>query len=852
MFRKLAIIICFALASAVCHAQNVMVSGTVSDAETGEALIGASVYSTDNRYGQTTDIAGFFELHPTVGETINIVVSYVGYTSYSTQIKADKNSSFDIRLTRDNKLRDVTIYAPSQVGIRATQMSANALSVRQIKSLPATLGEVDVLKALQTLPGIQTGNDGTAGIYVRGGSYDQNQISIDGFTIYNPEHLKGFVSAFSPEMVSDVTVLKGGFPARYGSRLSSVVDVSLRDGDFDRYHGSLSAGVMSSAIHAEGPIWKGHTSFSVSARASYLNALVIPTMKRVIDNQTVLTPYLDLNYYDITARLVHRFSASDRLSATFYFGNDKDNVSPSSWSAEKSKYNSSALTTTYYTQNSQSSTDSNWGNIIGGLSWIHSFNSKLQMNASAGFSTYNYSLAQSQTDHKFWSFKEDISDGIKNDKSLDAESYARYHSKISDLSVNADFTHNVAPRQTLRYGASFKLQHLSPTVDVYNHTTITYFQKGKANKETITDERIGNSTDISTFSVYAEDEWSIASWLKANVGLRYALYSSTDATTHSLEPRASVSIMPTSNLAIKLSYARMSQGLHLLTSGNLVMPSDIWVPSTKKIPVTYSDQVAAGVGYEIIKGLSFEVEGYYKWMKNLVEYKDGASFFSTAGDWQDMVACGSGRAYGAEFMLKKESGNTTGWVSYTWSKSLRTFDTPLQEINGGKEFPAANDRRHSVNIVISHRFNKHWNASLSWTYRSGRRGNVATTVISGGRIDEYDPVGDITSSSSTFHIIGGFSSDDPDGAAYFNRFSRFYSYRGRNSFKMPDEHHLDLRLTYTLRHRRCESGFGLSLYNVYNHKNVTDIYVSYRDSEPYLKGVCKLPFLPSIDYTIKF
>lgn len=300
------------------HAQvaQVVVSGSVRDAETGEALAGASVYTKDYRYGQITDNAGFFELKAVKDESLNLHVSYVGYKTQTIKVKADRKRAVTIKLEHDNQLRDVTIYAPSEIGIRSSQMSANELSIRQIKSIPATLGEVDILKALQTLPGVQSGSDGTAGIYVRGGNYDQNQITIDGFPVYNPEHLKGFVSVFSPEMVSGVTIYKGGFPARYGSRLSSVVDVELKDGDFDRYHGSLTAGVMSSALHVEGPIWKGHTSFSVSGRASYLNAIVIPVMKHIIDNQDVLNPYLKLNYYDVTARLAHRFSKRDRLTAS--------------------------------------------------------------------------------------------------------------------------------------------------------------------------------------------------------------------------------------------------------------------------------------------------------------------------------------------------------------------------------------------------------------------------------------------------------------------------------------------------------------------------------------------------------
>ena len=856
--RKILLALCLLLSLIVAQAQTmaVAVGGFVKDSESGAALPGASVYSADNRYGQTTDIAGYFELRATKGETINLKVSYVGYKTESIKITADCDKHIDILLNHDNQLSDVTIYAPSDFGIRSSLMSANELSINQIKTIPATLGEIDILKALQTLPGVQSGSDGTAGIYVRGGNYDQNLISIDGFTVFNPEHLKGFVSVFSPEMVSDVAIYKGGFPARYGSRLSSVVDVSLKDGDFQRYHGSLTAGVMSSALHAEGPIWKGHTSLSDSARMSYLNAIVIPVMKRVIDNQQVLNPYLNLGYYDVTARLAHRFSARDRLTATFFLGSDNDDVTPSNYSIGTQRYYEDLEKTTYYNIDVDNTTASRWGNIVGGLTWIHTFSHRLQMNASAGYSQYRYKLSQTEDSHRLWSEKSDDSKTVVTTQSLDVKSHATYHSRISNAQAKADLTLNAADSHSVRFGAGVTWQRLSPTVDVYNHSLLVYQPENDEPevKESLKDETIGSPTDATTASAYIEDDWTVCPWLKANVGLRYSLFTSDGYTSHSLEPRASVRFMPTDRMSVKASYARMSQSLHMLTSGNLVMPSDIWVPATKELPTMHSDQIAAGAGYELAKGITAEVEAYYKWMHNVAEYKDGVSFMTTPGDWRTMAASGRGRAYGVEFLLRKESGKTTGWVSYTWAKSLRTFDRPLQEINGGREFPAANDRRHNVSIVVAHRFDKHWTVSASWTYRSGRRGNVATTVVSGGRIDEHDPYGDMFSSGLVSANPNGATSSAADGGTWFDRYSRFYTYRGRNSFAIPDEHHLDLRVVYTLRHRRSESALGLSLYNVYNHQNITDIYVSYdsKTARPFLKGVCKLPFMPSVDYTIKF
>lgn len=716
-------------------------------------------------------------------------------------------------------------------------MSAQVLTSQQVKEVPALFGEIDVMKSLQRLPGVQSSGDGTAGIFVRGGNYDQNLITLDGSTLYNGEHLKGFVSAINAEMVDNVVLYKGAFPARYGSRLSSVIDIGVREGDFESYHGSASIGMLSSKVQAEGPIWKGHTSFNVAARASYFGAIVQPLLKSVYDNKKAMEPYAKMNFYDVNAKLVHRFSESDRLSAVFYWGKDVSNSSPTD--SETNFGSKSGETRT-----KKNETKNNWGNLVSSLYWTHTAGDRFLMNVNASFSLYDYRLSQNVS-----GYYESRKTGQLQRKTEEV-SETRYDSKVKDASITADFRFRPVAAHDLRWGAKGSLQQLSPIIHAYSYN-YDYTPTKETRMET--DRTIGKRQNLLTASVYAEDDWTVASWLMANVGLRYSLFSVENKTYGSLEPRASVRFLLTPAMALKLSYARMAQGVHLLSSSNIVMPSDIWVPVTKRLPLMHSDQVAAGAGYEFVKGLTLEVEGYYKWMHNLAEYRDGASFLTTTGDWQNMAVTGRGRAYGAEVLLKKETGKTTGWLSYTWAKALRTFDRPMQELNGGREFPAANDRRHNLNIIIAHRFDKHWTVSASWTFRSGRRGNVATTVVSGGRIDEYDPVGDNFSSEEGIppHDMVTY---DPGNGTSFYRYSRFYTYRGRNSFRIPDEHHLDLRVVYTLRHRRAESALGLSLYNIYNHQNITDVYVSYDNvtAKPFLKGVCKLPFLPSVDYTIKF
>ena len=570
---------------------------------------------------------------------------------------------------------------------------------------------------------------------------------------------------------------------------------------------------------------------------AYVGAIVQPLLKSVYDNKKAIEPYAKMNFYDVNAKLVHRFSESDRLSAVFYWGKDVSNSSPTD--SETNFGSKSGETRT-----KKNETKNNWGNLVSSLYWTHTAGDRFLMNVNASFSLYDYRLSQNVS-----GYYESRKMGQLQRKTEEV-SETRYDSKVKDASITADFRFRPVAAHDLRWGAKGSLQQLSPIIHAYSYN-YDYTPSKETRMET--DRTIGKRQDLLTASVYAEDDWTVAPWLMANVGLRYSLFSVENKTYGSLEPRASVRFLLTPAMALKLSYARMAQGVHLLSSSNIVMPSDIWVPVTKRLPLMHSDQVAAGAGYEFVKGLTLEVEGYYKWMHNLAGYRNGASFLTTTGDWQNMAVTGRGRAYGAEVLLKKETGKTTGWLSYTWAKALRTFDRPMQELNGGREFPAANDRRHNLNIIIAHRFDKHWTVSASWTFRSGRRGNVATTVVSGGRIDEYDPVGDNFSSKEGIppHDMVTY---DPGNGTSFYRYSRFYTYRGRNSFHIPDEHHLDLRVVYTLRHRRAESALGLSLYNIYNHQNITDVYVSYDNvtAKPFLKGVCKLPFLPSVDYTIKF
>lgn len=613
-----------------------------------------------------------------------------------------------------------------------------------------------------------------------------------------------------------------------------MIDIGVREGDFESYHGSASIGMLSSKVQAEGPIWKGHTSFNVAARASYFGAIVQPLLKSVYDNKKAMEPYAKMNFYDVNAKLVHRFSESDRLSAVFYWGKDVSNSSPTD--SETNFGSKSGETRT-----KKNETKNNWGNLVSSLYWTHTAGDRFLMNVNASFSLYDYRLSQNVS-----GYYESRKMGQLQRKTEEV-SETRYDSKVKDASITADFRFRPVAAHDLRWGVKGSLQQLSPIIHAYSYN---YDYTPSKVTRTETDRAIGERQDLLTASIYAEDDWTVAPWLMANVGLRYSLFSVENKTYGSLEPRASVRFLLTPAMALKLSYARMAQGVHLLSSSNIVMPSDIWVPVTEKIPLMRSNQYAGGVNYEIMKGLEVSVEGYYKTMDNVLEYNNGASWLNCTGDWQSLVSLGKGRSYGVELMAQRSVGNTTGWVSYTWAKSLRTFDRPGQELNGGREFLAGNDKRHNFNIVVVQRLGQHWKLSASWTYQSGRRGILANTSMYGGVLQEWDP--SFRPESSTLKEQEYMQ--NPNEAEHWAEMpGLFTTYRERNNYKLPDVHHLDVGITYSVNHRRFgASEVNLSFYNLYNQQNINSVYIGTNNKKYVLKGICMFPFMPSLTYTLKF
>ncbi len=782
--------------------------------------------------------------------------------------KADSDT-----LSRGVNLENLVVYGShNNFGVISSQMSAVALSKEQILSVPVFLGEPDVLKSIQKLPGVQSGTEGSAGIFVRGGDYDQNYITLDGSAIYNAEHLRGYVSAINPDMVSSINFYRGAFPARYGSRLSSVIDVGTKDGNFERYQVLLSLGTLSSRVQVEGPIWKSHTSFNVAARLSYFDLIAKPVLKHFYNQPSALQPFSNLRYYDITAKLVHKFNERNRLSAVFYYGKDTDNESPTESSRSESTIGmADVLTEMQFSEDDYraSSNESQWNNLLSSLYFTSFITPNHRLNINLNYSQYMYDMAnKNRIDSK-------INDHYRLFYSHDEITSLRAHSGIRNLALSVDALLKAGTAHWLRYGLKLSKQWLDPKTTVFKDSKVKRYCGGlnydgddsylNPKYEEYTeyfDYTSGEDMSINNLALYAEDDFTVFDHLKLNYGLRLSSYFVTDKSYLALEPRLSLRYLIDENLSVKVSYSHMTQGIHRLVTNNLIMPSDIWVPITKDVPLMKSDLYGFGINYDW-RGFNVAAEAYYKTMDNVLEYRNGATYFIADQSWQNIVALGKGRSYGVELLVERKVGSTTGWLSYTWSKALRTFDRPDNEINGGREFYASTDHRHNFSANVTHHFTFSEKIALdltaSWTYQSGRRGMVPYAITYGQGIREYNYNIPVTAYGEILFKLNAFETpyyEDIYNVAFTNGIigvaQPFHTFRDINDFKLPDSHHLDLNANLSIKHRLGESVVGLGIYNVYNHYNISHVYIGYKDNKAILKGICPFPFMPSLSLTQKF
>ena len=779
---------CFCLSKA----QSYTVSGYITDEKSSETLIGASVYESTLKKGVAGNSFGFYSL-TLPGGAVEIHYSYVGYAPEIIRFNLSKDTLINVLLKENNILQEVTVTAsPRETGVKGTQMSAIHVPVAQLKAVPSLFGENDLIKALQLLPGVQSGTEGFTGFYVRGGGPDENLFLLDGVPLYDINHLGGFFSVFNADAIKNVTLYKGGFPARFGSRLSSVLDVRMNDGNNKKLHGNISIGLLSAKINLEGPLFSEKTTFNISARRTYYDILAQPLLWYIQSENDMEKANAGYYFYDLNAKISHKLSDRDRLFLSFYMGDDV------LYTDVEDKYEYT------YEETDRMKMNWNWGNLLTVLRWNRVLGNKLFMNVTSHFTRYRFDMGIGN------SF-------LTNDPGMnDYGTNITYRSGIQDYSGKIEFDYAPDPNHDIKFGASYINHTFHPSV---------FVAKAHEDNSTVLDTVVGDR-DVFAHEViaYAEDNFSIGQYIKANAGLHYSAFSVQGKAYHSLQPRVSFRAMLKENLSLKAGYTIMSQYIHLLSNNQISLPTDLWVPVTRRIAPMKSHQAALGIFYNLKDIADLSVEGYYKTMDNIIEYKDGATFLNINTGWEDKISVGRGWAYGLEFLAQKTVGKTTGWVGYAWAKSERKFDRPGQELNFGRVFPAKYDRRHSVSIVAMHRFSEKIDISGTWVYNTGDCATLGLHNYAAPDGGDYDYSG---------------------GLSYIDR---------RNNYRKPAYHRLDFGINFHKKRKHGIRTWNISIYNLYNRNNPFLIYPDreYSNDKKVLKQISVFPIIPSVSYTYKF
>lgn len=766
-------------------------SGYLKDAKNGEVLIGANVYvQGNNALGATTNLYGFYSLSLPKG-TYQIAFSYLGFITQIKEIILDQDTRFSIELSDDSKtLQEVVITDERKdENVKSTTMGKEELSTERIKSIPAFMGEVDIIKAIQLMPGVQAAGEGNSGIYVRGGGPDQNLVLLDDAIVYNTGHLFGFFSVFNADAVKNTTLYKGAMPANFGGRLSSVIDIQMKEGNNKRFEMEGGIGIISSRLTLQAPFKRKKStkeakgSFLISGRRTYLFDIIQPLLKK--------TDFAGTNYffYDLNVKANYKFSDKDRLYISGYFGRD---------------------VFVYNSVKNQANVKIPWGNTTATVRYNHLFNDKLFMNTSFVFNDYNFSFSGRQTDFSF-----------------------KANSGVRDYNVKVDLDYFLNTKHSLKFGM------------IYTHHRMTPTQASARTGETDFESNI-NKRYSHELAWYAAHEYSVNENLKFDFGFRLSLFQHIgpyiqvsgdniigyDSTVYKRgkpiktyvgpEPRFAVRYAFGNNNSIKGGAALNYQYIHLVTASNSTLPTDVWVQSSNIVKPQMALQYSVGY-FRNFKDNMFEtsIEVYFKHLWNQIEY--GESYVNELNVDKELgYVFGKGKAYGAEFFIKKRTGKLNGWIGYTLSRSDRKFP----ELNNGKTFVAKYDRTHDLSINIAYDINKQWTVGATFVYATGN----AITPANALSIIEFNP------------MIG---------------------YADRNSYRVPAYHRMDVSLNYTpipkrKPNRRWKSSYNISVYNVYNRKNTYFIYNKIEGSQLSNNfkqtpiNVSLFPVVPSFTWNFKF
>lgn len=660
----------FCLVQANAQREMVTISGRVLEAGSGESLVGATVHSRANQSGATTNQYGYFSLRLPAGQN-SVRVSYVGFKASELAFNLQKDTLVTVALSIA-ELEEVVVREDRRPDFIKGKLS---IPIPLLKKIPMLFGEADLMKALAYTPGVMVGQEGSSGLYVRGGSPEQNLILLDEAPLYNPSHAFGFLSVFNPDAVKNIDLYKGGFPARYGGRASSVVDITMKDGNYQKYKHELAVGLISSRFLSEGPLRAGKASYMIAARQMNTSLIFLPKYIRMWAGKP-LDQFSSLWFYDVNAKVNYKLSQKDQVHVSLYTNRDFFT------SIEQ------------YSNIRRNSTSLNWSNTTASVRYNRILAPRLFGKVTGFYSHFDYEMRNKNI--------------IPLDETILRNEY-QLTNKINDFGLKAALEFIPTNRYTLRVG-----------IESIRHS----FYPGKVSFIDSSHESVIASNDSKRIpavesAVYTENDLDIHKYLKVNIGLRLSQFKVDEQNYYGIEPRLSVGIPFHEKHTLRFGFARMNQYIHQLSSNGVGVPNDIWVPATKSISPVTSQQVDLGWQWEIGgKGAwSTSIEVYRKRMFNLIDYPQGTNILSDfKHNWQDLVTTrGIGLMRGVEGMIQKKEGRLNGWMSYTYSKSERRFDG----INDGNWYPSRYDRTHNFSTVLNYKLSPRWAVAGNWTYQTG-------------------------------------------------------------------------------------------------------------------------------------
>lgn len=758
------------------------ISGFVEDSLSGERLVAATIQDQQSGKGTVTNEYGFYSLSIPKGEaTLNF--SYLGFQTRNYELSIRKDIRLTIGLNPSITLAEV-IVSDSKMQVASNIGQAKAPSLSQLTQFPNLGGEPDVLKYFQNLPGVQAGSDGFGGMQVRGGADSQNLVFLDGVPVYNPNHSLGLFSIFNTQLTKSATLYKGNFPARYSGRLSSVVDIRTREGSLKQYHAGLNIGLLATSIFAEGPIVKDKTGFLLSFRRTHIDPVVNSALAtRRGENIEGNSAYY---FYDANVKLHHHLSNKDRLYLSFYKGNDA--ISDNSEFDEEDDEGEESIESELEEQTSY--LNYNWGNTILALRWNHIWHHQLFSNMTFTYSEFGFTSSFGSSDY----YRPASQNNTPQQDFSTVELY-RFRSNIKDIGLKMDIDFLPNPEHTLKMGVGILVRNFKPTVfsNEFGQESIFDFEEETNFEE---EEIEGDSTLLNTnffateLNAYIEGQWKINEKWSAHYGLHATAFITPNKIYPGLQPRLAIQYQAKPTFKWQWSLSQMQQFLHVLQPSDNITPNDLWVPSTDQIAPEYAWQTDFGWKWQLPKDITWSVEAYYKQLHRLIVYREDTDFLLKANgvafDWETEVAVGRGWAYGVESSLTKNIGRTRAWLHYHLAWSDRQF----AEINGGAKFSSRFNRRHTLNIGLSHAFNSTIQLQAIWRYGSGQHTTLSQINIDSTQniLEIFQPVSNETTVINT-------------------------------SFQMKPLHRLDVVVNFNWSKKRWQHQLSLGIYNAYARKN---------------------------------